>query len=254
MSKSIFIILFTLGTLTVSGQNGYIITTSGDSISGKISLLLPSKFHEEVQIKTENDKQRFKAYKVTHMMIDEEAYHTVKLENIYKFMLLQTKGYASLYKYRSEQSFEFNGLYLLKKDGTGIDVPNFNFKKLIGNFVSDCEEVAVKVNDRTYRKSNIDELLEAYNACISSGEVYKYATLQKIAANSDEITLVVEIMDRAKAIDPESELVTLLTDIKSKIEKGETVPKYLKSALKEQTADIDDVKDKVSELLKKLSK
>ncbi|MEL7002294.1 MAG: hypothetical protein AAFN93_06115 [Bacteroidota bacterium] len=253
MNKLIFILYFVFFALTSRAQDGYIITTSADSLTGKINLLLPGKYHDEIFIKTDTDKKRLKSYQIKRMVIGENIYHTVKILDRYRFMLLQIGGYASLYKYRADQSYQFNTPYLVKKDGYGIEVPNFNFKKAIGDFVSDCEEVNRKVNDKTYKKSNIEELVKDYNNCITSGDVYKFDQAQE-SKKSDEFNILTEIINEAKAANPTSELVTLLTDIKSKMEKGESIPKYLRSALKDQTKGIPDLKDQVKELLDKLPK
>lgn len=252
MNRLIFAFIFILSTSLTFGQGDYVITTSGDSLTGKVNLLLPGKFHEEVMIKDGKNKQRLKSYQVTRLVTKGQEYHTVKLGNIYKFMLIDKKGYVSIYRFRTADSFEFSSQYLAKTGGKGVEVPNFTFKKLIGEFVSDCPDVEEKINDKTYKRGDLEKIVDEYNSCIAAGEVYSYNQRQKQIESADEVALIDQIVEKLKGADSNNELITLLGDIKAKLNSGNDIPKYLKSALKDQTKDMAEIKEEVKKLLEKL--
>lgn len=254
MKRSIAVLLFIFSISNLLAQDDYVILAKGDSLTGKASLLQPGELHDELQIKSGKKKQRFKAFQVKRAYIKGKMYHPIRLDGIYKYMLLEKKGYASIYRYRPEQSYEFTAQYLSKVDGGGADVPNFTFKKTVGDFVSDCPEVLRKVNERTYRRSNLEEMVDAYNECITSGDVYKHSVIKKNAEDSGGIALLDIIINKAEQSDANEELTTLLGDIKTKLENGDSIPKYLISALKDQSSELPEIKTEITEFIKKISK
>ena len=251
MNRIFFALLLISFSLTAVAQNDYIITSKGDSLSGTINFPLPGPGHEEVHIKIDKKKQRLKSYQVNRVVLKGKEYHVLRLGEVYKFMLLKKPGYTSLYQYRTEGGFEFSSPYLKKNGGKGIDVPNLAFRRTVGDFVSDCPELQLKINNRSLKKSDIEEILDLYNACAEQGVVYK-SNRFKEKSDSEESLIIATILTKVKIVDPESEIINILEDIQEKIDKKEEIPGYLKSALKDQSKDLKEIKSDVNELLKKL--
>ena len=105
--------------------------------------------------------------------------------------------------------------------------------------------------DKTYRASNVEEMVIAYNNCLTTKP---YVIKEKEKKNkkikvTKELELINTITTKLAGSDISDELSTLLADITDKIEKDEKVPGYLKAALEEETADYSNVQDEVTTLL-----
>jgi hypothetical protein len=63
-------------------------------------------------------------------------------------------GGGNFYKYGSS--------ILVKKDGTMVDPSTGSFRKKMSEFFSDCPDLVDKINDKVYKRNQIDEVIEYY--------------------------------------------------------------------------------------------
>lgn len=243
-------------------QNDYVVTIHRDTIRGEVQILLPSERYEEVTIKNDEGTQRFKAFQFLEVGKDSLVYRTVKFGEIYKIMQLDKEGYLSLLSFRSNGSYAFGAKYLLKKTGDGIEVPTLLFKKLMSDFLSDCEEVEKKIEDKTYKRNDLEQVVEHYNKCIQSQTQDMYADTsedkkvkpKKVSEPTPAGAKIEAIKKKLQTIrsGEAPELMVLLNDIESKLANDEKVPGYMLSALKDQGAKLNDVSADVAELVELL--
>ncbi len=252
--RFLFYSIILLLTSTAYAQD-YVITVQKDTLYGKVEILLPDQFNEELSIIVDGDKKRLKSFQILEAYTDSTIYHPAKVLNKYRILELIEGGYLSLYLYRADESYDFNTSYLLKSTTEGMIVPNISFRKRVTDFVSECPEVVAKLDDKTYKKNDLRQIVEDYNNCLEQQTQNKFNEQGPVINETDmsALTLVVGIQKKLNS-SADDELNTLLNDIKQKVKSGDAVPGYLISALKEQTKSIDSIKNEVEQLLKALSK
>ncbi len=229
----------------VSAQD-WVITTAQDSLSGEIQIELAADNYEEIVVKNDAGKTRLKAHQFIGFNLDGQKYKTVKQGGKYRIMKVAQEGYLSLYYFRQDGAFDFGTQYLGKVTGDGIIVPNISFKKGISKFLDDCSIIEQGFDNGKYKKSKINELIDDYNNCIAKNTL----SIEKESPVDIENALTLLIDSIKNKVDASNtELQSLLSDIKGKIKQGNTVPGYLKSALTEQTAGMENIKAEVEELL-----
>ncbi len=231
---------------TIVTAQDWVITTTQDSISGAINIEMATDNYEEIVVKNDAGKTRLKAHQFIEFNLDGQKYKTVKQAGKYRIMKVGKEGYLSLYFFRQDGAFDFGTQYLSKVTGDGILVPNISFKKGMSKFLADCSSIEQGFEQGKYKKSKLNELIDDYNNCIANNTV----SLENESPEDNDNPLTLLIDSIKSKIDPSnSELQSLLNDIKSKIKQGNTVPGYLKSALTDQTAGMENIKAEVEELL-----
>ena len=144
----LFITAFIVFISRASFGQDYVVTIQGDSLKGDVKALTYSA-EKKVQI-TEPGKKKviYPFFKVKSFSLDGEIYEPVKGPNGYTFMKIIKAGFLSLYAFQQENQTSYDGLYLAKKDGSGMEVPNLTFKKGMKNFLEDCPAVAEKIGNK----------------------------------------------------------------------------------------------------------
>jgi hypothetical protein len=213
----------------------YVISVKGDTLKGEVKAQNFGS-NSKVQVK-DNDKNKssFTLFQVKSFTLKGETYRPLKGPNGYCFMKLAKAGYLSLYNFQLPNQTAFDGFYLAKIDGTGMEVPNLGFKKAMANFLSDCSDVAEKINKGDLGKRHLDTIIDEYNACIqknsisqSNHSVQQQATTKKIDAWD---TLEQKLKGQAD-FEGKTNALEMIVEVKNKISKGETVPNFLVEGLK----------------------
>lgn len=260
MKKGIAAILC-LTSFWCYGQNDYVVTAQRDTLRGEVQILLPSERYEEITLKNDNDTKRFKAFQFIEFGKDSLVYRSVKLGELYRIMQMEQAGYLSLLSFRSDGNYTFGSKYLLKNTGEGTEVPTLLFKKIMSDFLSDCEEVEAKIEDKTYKRNDLEQIVAHYNSCIQSQTQELYTTPAeknvkpaKVSETSPAGIKLDAIKKKLQTIRSSEapELMVLLNDIEAKLANNEKVPSYMLSALEEQASKFNDVKAEVTELVELL--
>jgi hypothetical protein len=233
----IHIILFFVLMLVyqcVSAQD-YVVNVKGDTLTGSIKPLTfgPDK---KVQV-TSADKKKtvVPIFQVKAYSLKGEIFQPVKGPSGYTFMKLLKAGYVSLYAFQLENQTSYDGRFLLKRDGTGTEVPNLSFKKITSRFFSDCPAIESKIEDGTYGKKELDTIIDEYNACIN-GRTAEHT--QVIATRTEQVKKINswDILEtKVKALsefEGKTNALEMIGEIKNKISKSEKVPNFLINGLK----------------------
>jgi len=253
--KKITITLFLVFAANILFGQDYIVTLQYDTLYGEVELLLPSDKYEELVFNSDDNKKRLKAYQLLAASEDSAIYKPVKHAGKYRFMEEVINGYLGLYRFRLDGSYDFGALYLRKRTTDGLEVPNFSFKKMVSEFLNDCESIQAKIEDRTYRKADLEKIVKEYNYCINKVKTPENQEQQESNIAEEDVTkieLLQKIKNQVKGKKNE-ELLTLLNDIESKIKASQNVPGYLINALKSQTSDINEVTEAVDKLVAALN-
>ena len=234
MRSLLFLCGFIL-SLAVSGQD-FIVTIQGDTLVGDVKALTygPEK---KVQI-TEAGKKKvvYPFYKVKSFSLDNELFQPVKGPQGYTFMKLIKAGYLSLYAFQSNNQNLYDGQFLLKKDGDGIEVPNITFKKGMKRFLDDCPTVADKIDSDVLNKKDLLQIIDEYNTCITNAAANTRPVAESkpvIPANVLNSWNALENKVKSQSDFAEKEnALEMIGEIKSKISTSQKIPNFLIEGLK----------------------
>ncbi|UII20213.1 hypothetical protein [Fulvivirga ligni] len=265
MYKYILSLLLTLSFVAANAQEDHVITIHQDTLYGSIQILLPTPHSEEIILKTDDGKDRYKAYQFTEFTYEGDTYVPVKTSTKYAIMKVKKEGYLSLLSYRAENNYDFGNLYLLKKTGEGTELPTFLWKKVMTDFLSNCPEVTTKIEDKTYKRNDIEDIVDVYNNCIldQTSATYsdnsKRATPAKTATpNKDNpaVTLIYTIKGKLTAYDNSDteDIMALLTDMAEKLSEDEKIPSYMIGALNEQAKEFKSIEEDIDQLVEMIKK
>ncbi len=242
--------------VTASYSQGQLYLTSGDTLQGDITLLYPDDLFEEIVFEANGNKERYKAFDFLGFNLDGEEYKTIKSGQKYRIMQLVKPGYLSLYRFRIDKSYSFNGLYLYRIDGQGREVPSMLFKKTMMSFLDDCNAIEAALENNAYRKKDIERLIDDYNACIDMKTAEQSAVKavlaeQKPVNNSPSLALAEQSLKNAEEIGDE-ELASMLNDVVDKLREGEEVPAYLKKAIESYVDESHALHSEITSLLSRI--
>ncbi len=225
-------------------QPDYVVTTKGDTIKGKVKYL-NSGLDKKVQvIKADGGKNTYSIIQTIAFKVENDIYRPVRNTEGYTYMKLLKHGYLSLYLFQQPNQITWDGRYLLKKDGQGIEVPNLGFKKNLNKFLSECPEVTSRIASGELSKTKINEIIDQYNACIDSN-TKKQTAVQTIEPPVSTVawdTIAVNVT-RLDAFEQKANVLEMITEIRSKIKRGEKIPEFLTEGLKDALKDQPSVKE-----------
>lgn len=231
-----------------------LVLASGDTLSGKIEILLPSRLYEEIMFENDEGKQRYKAFQFVSFIDDGTPYRTVKFGDKYRVMEVKLDGYLSLLRYRTDEAFAFNAQFLSKRGAEGIEVPNFTFKKSMSKFLDDCGPIQEALEAGQYRKKDIEDLVVAYNDCMAAKTENRMEEYREKDILEKSMPLIDEFANVKKQSEKmgDEELTNMLDDVILKLKSAEPVPNYLKNALTEYVSGGHELKQAIDVLVKLL--
>jgi len=150
-------------------------------------------------------------------------------------MKLIKGGYLSLYAFQPENQTTFDGLYLLKRDGAGTEVPNIGFKKIIGKFLADDILLAEKLDKGDYGRRQLNEIIDEYNQYIDKKSVIQTESFVVQKEKSKVLTSWQALEDKVKAkdnFDNKDAVLEMIGDVKNKITNSEKIPNFVVSGLR----------------------
>lgn len=191
---AIFFILLFFSKLTTYAQYTYykanVIKNDNESFECFIKMENKDNYHKRIIYKTNNKSSEQKLFSDDIQKFTLEIGETYESKEIAikakdgkfisKKVLLRKSisGFLSLYEYKSSNSFRYflqkrneKLIEVLREDGTAYitinDKTQGNFDK-IRDLISDCEEVAVKFNNKyiqDWNRKNIRKMVVEYNEC-----------------------------------------------------------------------------------------
>jgi hypothetical protein len=219
----------------------YLVTVRGDTLTGQIKPLNYGT-DKKVQI-TEPGKKKevYPFFKVKAYSLDNEIYQPVRGPYGYVFMKLLKTGYVSLYAFQPQNQHNYDGLFLLKRDGNGMEVPNLTFKKSMKRYLEDCPLVADRIENDQLNKKDINEIVEEYNQCI----VARSNAIPQPTANTNTTTSTAPVSNdnvklwetlenkvQAENFAEKQNALDMISEIKSKVNTNQRVPNFLIEGLK----------------------
>jgi hypothetical protein len=211
----------------------FIVTIQGDTIHGEVKPLMygPEK---KVQIAEPGKKKAvYPFFKIKSFTLDNEIFQPVKGPQGYTFMKLIKAGYLSLYSFQSTGQSSYDGQYLLKKNGDGIEVPNITFKKGMKRFLEDCPNVVGKIDGDVLNKKDLPQIVEEYNACMEN--LPSDSRIVAAPAQSSALNAWNALENKVKSQPDFSEkenALEMIGEIKNKLSTSQKIPNFLVEGLK----------------------
>ena len=255
-------VLFSLATVSAQDSEeveSYVVNLKSDTIYGKVVIHIRKGQMQSVSVKTEEDKLNFKVYQVLAVATDDGSiYHTKKILEKYQFAKLVYPGYASYYLYSSEEvaADKFTQQVLIKPDGQHVTFSSLAFRKRVAEFLGDCEAVQLKIEEGEYKRKDLEAILDEYNSCIISQTEMRAQAIAKAPtlstseqAKIDAFAGFVQKVAKMDEFNGNKELMDMLNDVQSKLTDKESIPGYLKGAIKEQFGDQTDLVEEFDRLI-----
>lgn len=205
----------------------YLVTTTQDTLRGKVSILIPGKYSEQITIRTNKGQDlTLVAQQITYAWVSGQMYRTIKYGEKYRIMQVIEPGYLGLYAFRFQENYSFGMMFLYKVTGEGMEIPTFNFRSNVSDFLEECTLITFGLEQKKYTKSNLPQLVKDYNSlCVDVKEVPVLSLTN-------------------------TEMAELMSDIRQRMEANQTVPEYMIKALEESNQATPD--KEATSLLKEL--
>jgi hypothetical protein len=260
MNKIFSYLIFAFAPCFAFAQNDFVITTKGDTLHGELKLLIFESTIDKLQVKTTDKKTVYTAVQIISFKKNGETYRTIKHDNGYHFMKVIKNGFLSLLAFNSTTQATWDGQYLAKRDGSGIDVPNLGFKKILIKFLSECEDVVNQIEADQLRKRDLEKIIDTYNNCLQTqtqAVVNAPAPQPAPASVDNEKTLALKNLTakiESEDFSSKKDALDLLHDIQAKVAKNENVPNYLIEGLKSYLANTPSLSSDLEKVIAALKK
>ncbi|RAV98605.1 hypothetical protein DQQ10_23000 [Pseudochryseolinea flava] len=225
--------IFAIGT-SLSAQD-YVITVKGDSLAGKVKMF-NFGVEKKVQVTTaDKKKNNLSLFQVKMVMFENEKYVPAKGPAGYTFMKVVREGFLSLLAFQLENQTGYDGRYLQKKGGQGVEVPNLTFKKTLRNFLEDCPSLSQRIEAGEFSRNDLDRIIDEYNQCITG----RFNAVQKQIAQQKQQTAKLNpweaLEEKVKStadLEGKDNALEMITEIKGKIARAEKVPNFMVDGLR----------------------
>jgi len=240
-----------LFSFSVKAQKDYLVTSKVDTLYGEIRIQSYDQI-DRVQITIDKKKQLFTALKILSLNMAGQVYKPIEYEKKIMLMKVLKEGYLSLFAFRIPNQNNYDGRLFKKMGDLPIEVPNLGFKKILGNYLDDCESVSEKVKAGDLGRKDLDQIIDSYNLCITSRNTVNYSVSAEPIIIANEVTAAIgSLINKTEAEDfpSKKDALDLLRDIQSKVEKKETTPNYLTEGLKSYLSNVPALSDDLEKLL-----
>lgn len=231
-----------------SHAQDYVVPLRGDTIKGTVRPAGVGTM-QRVQVTTDGKKKSFGVVDVREYKYRNEIYRPVKGINGYVFMKLLRDGYLGLYAFQPENQTNYDGRYLVKKDGSAIEVPNLTFKKSILKFVSNCPDVTEKIEKGELGKRDIEVIVDTYNGCIDKNTKSADVEVKKLSP----LDALEQKIKTKSSFEGQADALDMIAEIKGKVQRNEKIPNFMVEGLKKSLSAQADLTADVEAALKELT-
>jgi hypothetical protein len=248
----LFILLFI--AYQCANAQDFVLTQKGDTVYGEVKPLTYGPDPRVNVIGEGKKKVSYTILQVKSYQFKGDTYEPVRNDKGYTFMKVIRPGYLTLYGFQGDNQVGFDQLFLQKRDGTFLEVPNLSFKKLLKKYLEECTVVASKVESGELSKKDIVAIVDEYNACIdrrSSVTFQSPVKSEKPLAQTSAWNTLEEKVNAQVEFEGKSDALEMINEIKIKIQRGEKVPKFMTEGLKNSLSKTDLTTD-LDQALKEL--
>jgi hypothetical protein len=240
----LFILLFI--SYQCANAQDFVVTQKGDTIYGEVKPLTYGPDQRVMVISEGKKKMSYTILQVKSYQFKGDTFQPVRNDKGYRFMKVIKPGYLTLYGFQAENQVGFDGLFLQKRDGSFLEVPNLSFKKLMKKYLEECTVVASKVENGELSKKDILIIVDEYNACIDRKSSITYLNPVKTetsVAQSGAWNTLEQKVNAKTEFEGKTDALEMISEIKSKIQRGEKIPKFMTEGLKNSLSETDLTED-----------
>jgi hypothetical protein len=250
MKNCSVLFLLSLVSFLATSQSDYVVTTTGDTLKGKISFQQIGNI-EQVVIKGEKRKT-LSSIQVRMASLKEEVYKPIQFSGTIQMMKVLTEGYLSLLAFQPPGIMNYDGRLLMLRDGRNLEVPSIGFKKHVSALLSDDPELADQIKDGDMDRKDLDEIIQQYNSFIENKTVAEANQQTLDIKQKSKIESLDEIISEIKQSDLKSdaELFEMLNEVKDKIANEKSIPQYLSNAIHEKLNKLPELATKFGSVIK----
>ncbi len=246
--KTIITLFITL-PLSVFSQSDYVVNLKGDTLKGDLRFTFGEQI-DKVQISVAGKKTSYTGLQVRALVKDGIVYRPIRFENNIRFMKVLKDGFLSYYSFNMNTPDSWDGRYLSKKDGTGIEVPNLGFKKTLARFLSDCPALKKQFEKGDFSRHDLDRIIDLYNQCMES------KTGSAVAIENEKGQIIKNMIAKVEKenFPAKKDALEALRVVQTKVSQNEAVPNYLFEGLKSYFADIPSLNKDLESLVALMKK
>lgn len=252
MRNLFFLIIFVLLCQFSTAQNGQIITTKLDTLSGKVIVNLGGKYAaDELQIKIDKTKTKFKAYQIREVKFDNDVILVpIKFEQRIQFaQVMARSSYLVWYRYIDVKNDgnQYTMNLLMKQNGEQRTFSTVGFRNRIADFLNDCPEVSQLILDGELKAKEVSKIVVRYSDCIEGQQLVESDDLPQ--AEIDSVIDPFIIMIQQSPLANNEDLLSMLDDVNQKLKNGKSIPNYLQQGVIEQLGNNATLINQFKELI-----
>jgi hypothetical protein len=242
MNKLLTLLFIVSSSAAITAQkNNYLVTMKSDTVYGEIRILSYDQL-DRVQVSGTGKKEVFSALQILVLNLNGENYRPIQIEKNIRLMKQIKSGFLSLYGFRLQNQSLYEGRYLVKQDGTSMELPNIGFKKILSLYLESCTQVSDQIKNGMYTRGQIEEIVDAYNQCVLNNnpkitQPVTTSTLSNESQKQRDALQELSTLIKAQEFSSQKDAVEMLKDIQSKVERNEPVPNYLMEGLRSMLKD-----------------
>jgi hypothetical protein len=245
----ILLLILMLVVYHCSHAQEYVVPLRGDTIKGAVRPV-GMGMTQRVQVVGEDGKKKsFGVVEVREFKSKDDVYRPIKGFNGYVFMKLIKDGYLGLYGFQPENQTNYDGRYLIRKDGVGLEVPNLTFKKTITRIISDCPAVTKKVEEGELGRRDLETIVSEYNGCITNNTTEVTVETTKL----DPLDALEQKVKAKSTFEGQTDALDMIAEMKKKVQRKEKVPNFMVEGLKNALSSQSDLTTEVDSVLKQIT-
>ena len=233
--------LLLFGVLQNIEAQDYIVKANGDTIRGEVKLL-SSNLINKAQVKVGKEKQIYTTLEIRTCFVKGEFYCPVIKENVLQWMKLIIDGSLGLYAFKMPNENSYNGRFLVRLGKPSMEVPNILFKKVMADYIEDCPSTAEKIKDETYRKKDIEKIVNEYNLCAKEQKLIAAVAVTTVKQKLEALEILGTKVEALPDFTSKKDALDLITAIAQKVSSKEALPNYLLEGLKNSLIDQPEAK------------
>jgi hypothetical protein len=247
--RRLTLLLVLAGFFELRAQD-YLVTVKGDTMRGSVKILSYGLM-DRVVVNVDGKKTNFTAVQVRNLFYDSMKLMPVQRDNTIRFMRVLRSGYLTLYAFRLENQVTYDGRLLAKMNGKQLEVPNIGFKRILADFVEDCESTSAKVKDGSFERGNLEPMVDDYNACVADQNKVSTSLIKPTPAMEALAELKTKV--EGSSLEGKKDVVDMLNDIDRRLRLKESIPPYLTNGVKSSLADKTEFEVELNKFLSSLN-
>ncbi|MBS1543529.1 MAG: hypothetical protein JST14_07845 [Bacteroidetes bacterium] len=240
IARGLIVMLMLLVGVDAFSQD-YAITLKGDTLRGKANIMNYDILDRVDFFDLKQDKKfKFTSIQLKEVGMNGHRYQTIRTDYGFRMAQLEKEGYLSLYLAQSPRGTNYEVQWLVKKDGSSIEVPNLAFKRTMMEFLSDCDEVSNRIKKEELHRKELALIIDQYNNCLASRSnvaqpvataiavtpVAETVSTQPSNPQADDLTKLKDEISADPSMASKNDLLDLMTDIIQKVKDQKAVSRY----------------------------